>query len=75
LFFGARSFSPTPTFLQVKCALQFWDKSLNVFRTYSEFFLSEHQVSHLDLPITTDRKKISVAEKWRILVTIIREPF
>ena len=53
---------------QVRCALQFWDKSLSVFRTYSEFNLSEQQVSHLDLPITSDRKKVSVSEKWRILI-------
>jgi len=54
--------------IQVICALQFWDKSLNAYRTYSEFYLSEQQVSHLDLPITTDRKKVSVSEKWRILI-------
>ena len=48
------------------CALQYWDKSLNSFRTYSEFFLSEQQVTHLDLPLTSDRKKVSVSEKWRI---------
>ena len=52
----------------MRCALQFWDKSLSVFRTYSEFNLSEQQVSHLDLPITSDRKKVSVSEKWRILI-------
>ena len=52
----------------MRCALQFWDKSLSVFRTYSEFFLSEQHVSHLDLPITSDRKKVSVSEKWRILI-------
>jgi hypothetical protein len=50
----------------VLCALQYWDKSLNSFRTYSEFFLSEQQVTHLDLPLTSDRKKVSVSEKWRI---------
>ncbi len=54
------------TTFQVLCALQYWDKSLNSFRTYSEFFLSEQQVTHLDLPLTSDRKKVSVSEKWRI---------
>ena len=52
--------------LQVVCALQYWDKSLNSVRTYSEFFLSEQQVTHLDLPLTSDRKKVCVSEKWRI---------
>jgi hypothetical protein len=52
----------------VSCALQFWDAGLSAFRTYSEFCLSEQHVTHLDLPITSDRKKVSVSEKWRIVI-------
>ena len=38
------------------------------FRTYSEFQLSETHVSHLDLPLTTDRKKVAVSDVWRVLL-------
>ena len=37
-------------------------------RTYSEFHLSEHHVSHLDLPLTTDRKKVAVSTVWRVVL-------
>ena len=53
---------------EVACSLQYWDACLASFRTYSEFHLSETHVSHLDLPLTTDRKKVAVSTVWRVVL-------
>ena len=55
---------------EVGCALQYWDACLGGFRNYSEFHLSEHQVCHLDLPLTTDRKKMAMSSVWRVLLNV-----
>ena len=53
---------------EVTCSLQYWDSCLDCFRTYSEFNLSEHEVIHLDLPITNNRKSMAMSSVWRVLI-------
>ena len=54
--------------LQVSCALQFWDNCLGNFQTYSEFSLSETNVSHLNLPTIGDKKRCAVSSTWRVVL-------
>ena len=52
----------------MSCALQYWDNCLGQFMTYSEFILSELNVSHLNLPTVGDRKRCAVSATWRVLL-------
>ena len=52
----------------IPCSLQYWDDCIGSFQSYSSFTLSEESPRHLDLPLISDRKKIAVSEKWRIIV-------
>ncbi len=54
----------------IRCSLQFWDSCLADFRTYSEFYLSELRVSHLNLPTVGDRKRSAVSAVWRVVIHI-----
>uniref|UniRef100_A0A0K2T0P4 Chorein N-terminal domain-containing protein n=1 Tax=Lepeophtheirus salmonis TaxID=72036 RepID=A0A0K2T0P4_LEPSM len=67
---GRQAFGPDN---QVICGLQYWDLSLKSFRTYSEFALSESEVSYLNLPILSDRKRIAVSPIWRVVLNICAE--
>ena len=69
-FMSASEFGSTNTGdeQEVSCALQFYDKSSNSYRTYSEFNLSEQNVSHLDLPLAKDLKKMVMASTWRVIL-------
>ena len=55
---------------EVACVLQYFDKCANVYRTYSEFNLSEQNVCHLDLPLAKDLKKMVMASTWRVVLDI-----
>ncbi|XP_060527776.1 intermembrane lipid transfer protein VPS13B isoform X2 [Cylas formicarius] len=49
------------------CHLEYWSESRNCYLPYTEFFLSESEVCHLNLP--ESRPKSVVASLWRVVIT------
>lgn len=52
----------------VSCALQYWDECLESFQTYSEFHLSEDNMTHLNLPTVGDKRRCAVSHTWRVVL-------
>ena len=52
----------------ITCALQYMERCTNSYRTYSEFYLSENEVNHLDLPLVGDIKKMVMSSTWRVVI-------
>ena len=50
----------------VACQLQFWSGSRSCWILYQHFQLREGNVTHVDLPLCTDRRSCEFAQTWRV---------
>ena len=50
----------------VACQLQFWSGTRSCWMLYQHFQLQEGNVTHLDLPLCTDRRGCEFAKTWRV---------
>ena len=51
---------------RVSCQLQYWSSNRSAWSLYQHFVLEEGAVTHVDLPICTDRRSCEFANTWRI---------
>lgn len=54
---------------QILCHLQYWSECQNNYQSFTQFYLSESEMFHLDLP--KNELLPIVACTWRILITMI----
>ncbi|XP_076265664.1 vacuolar protein sorting 13B isoform X3 [Rhynchophorus ferrugineus] len=57
--------------IMMLCHLEYWSECRNCYLPYTQFYLSESEVCHLNLPNTCP--KMIVASVWRVVITAIDE--